>query len=101
MVQYVEDRSSTTQFELGQMFHQGKEKARDYVAASRVIGCSTPRIIFKHILPNAVAILVTHSMIWRAVSLRHFVRYDPSAPDRESDQKDESSMFHFFQIQRL
>lgn len=36
-----------------------KEKARDYVAASRVIGCSTPRIIFKHILPNAVAILVT------------------------------------------
>jgi microcin C transport system permease protein len=36
-----------------------KEKARDYVAASRVIGCGTPRIIFKHILPNAVAILVT------------------------------------------
>ncbi|MFK7911823.1 MAG: ABC transporter permease subunit, partial [Akkermansiaceae bacterium] len=36
-----------------------KEKARDYVAASRVIGCSTPRIIFRHILPNAVAILVT------------------------------------------
>ena len=36
-----------------------KEKARDYVAASRIIGCSTPRIIFKHILPNAVAILVT------------------------------------------
>ena len=36
-----------------------KEKARDYVAASRVIGCSTSRIIFKHILPNAVAILVT------------------------------------------
>jgi microcin C transport system permease protein len=36
-----------------------KEKSRDYVAASRVIGCSTPRIIFKHILPNAVAILVT------------------------------------------
>jgi len=29
------------------------------VAASRVIGCGTPRIIFKHILPNAVAILVT------------------------------------------
>jgi len=36
-----------------------KEKARDYVAASLVIGCSTPRILFKHILPNAVAILVT------------------------------------------
>lgn len=36
-----------------------KEKARDYVAAARVMGASTPRIIFKHILPNAVAILVT------------------------------------------
>ncbi len=36
-----------------------KEKSRDYVAASRVIGCSTGRIIFKHILPNSVAILVT------------------------------------------
>jgi len=36
-----------------------KEKQRDYVAASRVIGCSTSTIIFKHILPNTVAILVT------------------------------------------
>ncbi|MGB2265709.1 MAG: ABC transporter permease subunit [Akkermansiaceae bacterium] len=36
-----------------------KEKARDYVAASRVIGCTTPRILFQHILPNSVAILVT------------------------------------------
>jgi len=36
-----------------------KEKARDYVAAARVMGASTPRIIFKHILPNAVAIIVT------------------------------------------
>lgn len=36
-----------------------KEKARDYVAASRVIGCSTPRILFYHILPNAIAIVIT------------------------------------------
>jgi len=36
-----------------------KEKARDYVAAARVMGASTPRIIFKHILPNSLAILVT------------------------------------------
>lgn len=36
-----------------------KEKARDYVAAARVMGASTPRIIFKHILPNAIAIIVT------------------------------------------
>jgi len=36
-----------------------KEKARDYVAAARVMGATTPRIIFKHILPNSVAIIVT------------------------------------------
>ncbi|GAA5496248.1 hypothetical protein Rhal01_02431 [Rubritalea halochordaticola] len=36
-----------------------REKARDYVAAARVSGASTPRIVFKHILPNTVAILVT------------------------------------------
>lgn len=36
-----------------------KEKARDYVAAARVVGASTGRILFVHILPNLVAILVT------------------------------------------
>ena len=36
-----------------------KEKARDYVAAARVIGASTPRILFRHLLPNSVAIVVT------------------------------------------
>jgi microcin C transport system permease protein len=36
-----------------------KEKARDYIAASRVLGASTPRIMFKHLLPNSVAIVVT------------------------------------------
>lgn len=36
-----------------------KEKARDYVAAARVMGAPTSRVIFKHILPNSVAILVT------------------------------------------
>lgn len=36
-----------------------KEKARDYVASSRVIGCSTATILLRHILPNTVAILVT------------------------------------------
>ena len=36
-----------------------KEKARDYIAASRVIGASTPRILFRHLLPNSIAILVT------------------------------------------
>ena len=36
-----------------------KEKVRDYVAASKIMGASTARIIFKHILPNILATLVT------------------------------------------
>ena len=36
-----------------------KEKARDYVAAARVQGAGTTRIIFRHILPNAISTLVT------------------------------------------
>jgi microcin C transport system permease protein len=36
-----------------------KEKERDYVAAARLLGASTPRIIFHHVLPNVIAILVT------------------------------------------
>lgn len=36
-----------------------KEKARDYVAAARVMGASTPRILSKHLLPNSVSIVVT------------------------------------------
>lgn len=36
-----------------------KEKAKDYIASSRVIGAGTPRILFKHLLPNSLAIVVT------------------------------------------
>lgn len=36
-----------------------KEKARDYVAAARLLGASTSRIIFRQVLPNVIAILVT------------------------------------------
>ncbi len=36
-----------------------KEKARDYVAAARVSGATTWRVVFVHILPNTVSILVT------------------------------------------
>ncbi len=36
-----------------------KEKARDYVAAARVLGASDARILFHHILPNTAATLVT------------------------------------------
>ncbi|MGJ3242396.1 MAG: ABC transporter permease [Opitutales bacterium] len=36
-----------------------REKARDYVHAALVLGASTPRIIFNHILPNTVSTIVT------------------------------------------
>lgn len=36
-----------------------REKARDYVAAARVQGAGTTRVIFRHILPNAISTIVT------------------------------------------
>ncbi len=36
-----------------------KEKTRDYIAAARVLGAGTTRIIFHHILPNTLSTLVT------------------------------------------
>lgn len=36
-----------------------RDKERDYIAAARVIGAGTPRILFRHLLPNTIAILVT------------------------------------------
>lgn len=36
-----------------------KEKARDYASAARVLGAGTGRIIFRHILPNAISTIVT------------------------------------------
>jgi len=36
-----------------------KESARDYVAAAKLLGASTPRVIIHHVLPNVIAILVT------------------------------------------
>ncbi len=38
-----------------------KERAREYVLAARVLGASTPRIIFRHIIPNTIAIIVTYA----------------------------------------
>jgi microcin C transport system permease protein len=36
-----------------------KEKEREYVLASRALGAGTPRIIFHHIIPNTVSIIIT------------------------------------------
>lgn len=35
MVTYAEDRSCTTQFELGELFHKGDQQARDFEQAAR------------------------------------------------------------------
>ena len=36
-----------------------RDKERDYIAAVRVLGAGTPRVLFRHLLPNTVAIIVT------------------------------------------
>lgn len=36
-----------------------KEKARDYVMAARALGATNGRVIFRHILPNSISIIVT------------------------------------------
>jgi len=36
-----------------------KERARDYVLAARALGAGNFRIIFKHIIPNTIAVIVT------------------------------------------
>jgi microcin C transport system permease protein len=36
-----------------------REKAREYVAAARALGASNARILFRHILPNSISIIVT------------------------------------------
>ncbi len=36
-----------------------RDKERDYISAARVLGAGTPRIIFRHLMPNTIAIIVT------------------------------------------
>jgi len=38
-----------------------KEKEREYVLAARSLGASDSRIIFRHILPNTVAVIITYA----------------------------------------
>ncbi|GBC62638.1 peptide ABC transporter permease [Desulfonema ishimotonii] len=38
-----------------------KEKAREYVLAAKALGASDFRIIFSHIIPNTVAVIVTYA----------------------------------------
>jgi microcin C transport system permease protein len=36
-----------------------RDKTRDYISAAKVLGAGTPRMIFHHLLPNTLAIIVT------------------------------------------
>lgn len=36
-----------------------RERARDYIAAARVVGTGPGRIIFRHLLPNSLSIVIT------------------------------------------
>jgi microcin C transport system permease protein len=36
-----------------------RDRERDYIAAARVLGAGTPRVLFRHLLPNTIAIIVT------------------------------------------
>jgi oligopeptide transport system permease protein len=38
-------------------------KSQDYVVAARALGASAPRLMFRHILPNAIASVIVVSMI--------------------------------------
>jgi microcin C transport system permease protein len=38
-----------------------KEKARDYVLAVKALGASNSRIIFRHIIPNTISVIVTYA----------------------------------------
>lgn len=36
-----------------------RDRERDYIAAAKVLGAGTPRILFRHLMPNTLAIIVT------------------------------------------
>jgi peptide/nickel transport system permease protein len=45
------------------------QKQADYVAAARTLGFSTPRILFRHILPNAVRPVLVYSVTDMALAI--------------------------------
>jgi len=53
-----------------------KEKAKDYVAAARVIGAGPIRIIFKHLLPNIISTLVTFAPFTIAAAISSITALD-------------------------
>lgn len=53
-----------------------REKARDYVAAAQVLGAGTARVIFRHILPNVLSLLVTFLPFTAAAAISSLTALD-------------------------
>ncbi|MGC9451560.1 MAG: ABC transporter permease subunit [Oceanipulchritudo sp.] len=53
-----------------------REKARDYAAAAQIIGAGAPRIIFHHILPNAISTVVTFMPFTMAAAITAITALD-------------------------
>ncbi len=53
-----------------------REKARDYTAAAQIIGASPLRIIFHHILPNAISTIVTFMPFTMAAAITAITALD-------------------------
>lgn len=53
-----------------------REKSRDYVAAAQVLGAGTSRVIFRHILPNILSLLVTFLPFTTAAAIASLTALD-------------------------
>lgn len=53
-----------------------REKTRDYVLAARVLGASTPRILFRHVMPNVLSTIVTFAPFTVAASISALTALD-------------------------
>ena len=53
-----------------------REKARDYVAAAQLLGASTTRIIFSHLLPNTISTMVTFMPFTMAMAISSLTALD-------------------------
>ncbi len=53
-----------------------KEKAREYVAAAKVLGAGPGRVIFRHLLPNVISTLVTFAPFTVAAAITSITALD-------------------------
>jgi ABC-type dipeptide/oligopeptide/nickel transport system permease subunit len=61
-------------------------RAREFVDAARVVGASPARIIFKHMLPNAIAVIVVNATLLMAAAILietslSYLNFGITAPD--------------------